>query len=136
MSRILLNGNILWIEKESDIREMVTTILTRHGAVVYPYPSLDVALKKFSSEAIDVILTDNNIHPGTGVKVNALMKKGDPSIPVILISGLADMKDGDIMCGKDVFAVLPKPFKVSQLLETVKRGIQHKSKFVEDDGRE
>ena len=136
MNRIVLTGNVLWIENDRDVREVVTLLLSNHGAIVQPYGDGHKALEVFSSDVVDVVLTDYMMPAINGVQVLHRIREIDPHTPVILITAIPEREALAASLGDEVFAVLPKPFSVPILLETIDRGIRHKRRLKVEENKE
>lgn len=52
------------------------------------------ALELFSSSAVDLVLSDHLLQGSTGTELAAVMKRLNPGVPIIIISGLTDAPAG------------------------------------------
>lgn len=117
---------VLVAEDEDVIRETVIDILTRSGAAVESANDGNSALAKLAGgPPFDLVLSDIKMPQKTGYEVFAAAKAANPSCPVVLITGFGYDPDHSIVrASKEGLAgVLFKPFKVDQLLDTVRKAL-------------
>ncbi|TWT43931.1 Response regulator receiver protein [Phycisphaerae bacterium RAS1] len=117
---------VLVAEDEEVIRETVVDILTRSGAKVeFAEDGTSAMAKLASGERFDLVLSDIKMPLHTGYEVFAAAKAANPNCPVVLITGFGYDPDHSIVrASKEGLAgVLFKPFKVDQLLETVRKAL-------------
>jgi len=109
--------HILIIDDEPGISNLIREALTRFGYTVEIASSGWQALRCLQNTAFDLVVTDMYLPDLGGACVIRHIRRSDhPHTPVIGISGTPWMlKDTD--CD----AVLPKPFPLDTLIETIKR---------------
>jgi len=112
-SRIEANHTVLLIEDEQPMREMVETMLTRLGFVVFAAKDGIEAIEIFRAhqDGIRIVLCDITMPGMDGWETLASLRTMAPTIPVIFISGHeeAQVKQTDQSECPQVF--LQKPFK-------------------------
>lgn len=114
--------NILVVEDSPTMRQLITFAMKRIANVKVIEASDGVdALKKLSSEKIDLILADINMPVMDGLKLVSLVR-GNPvykNIPVIIITteGAKEDKDKAIAIGANAY--LPKPIQTQELIKLV-----------------
>ena len=72
-----------------------------------------------SMQTFDLILTDLGMPEMSGSELARQVKKKNPSLPIILVTGHTDAEDQS----EHVDAVVRKPFKVDQLVESIRKVI-------------
>jgi CheY-like chemotaxis protein len=111
---------ILIVEDEDEIRELLAEMLVDHGFVVSTARNGEEALRALGNGALpNVVLLDLMMPVMDGWKFRAEML-ADPrlaTIPVIIVSGAADVQDGSEAL--KAARVLTKPVKWPVLLESV-----------------
>jgi CheY-like chemotaxis protein len=113
---------VLVVEDEDTIREVLVTALAEEGYAVRGRAQSSQALELLSSWMPDLILLDLMLPglDGWGFLTERQRRGLGADVPVIVVSasrqGLADARTN-----AQVVAVLPKPFNLDVLLETVER---------------
>lgn len=114
--------NILVVEDSPTMRQLISFAMKRvsNSKVIEATDGVD-ALKKLSSEKIDLILADINMPVMDGLKLVSLVR-GNPAykdIPVIIITteGAEEDKKKAISIGANAY--LPKPIQTQELLKLV-----------------
>lgn len=114
--------NILVVEDSPTMRQLISFAMKRvsNSKVIEATDGVD-ALKKLSSEKIDLILADINMPVMDGLKLVSLVR-GNPAykdIPIIIITteGAEEDKKKAIAIGANAY--LPKPIQTQELLKLV-----------------
>ena len=74
-------------------------ILEQHGYKVLRASNAEEALAKFHSNDVDVVITDHLIGKVTGNRVALEMKRSRPGVPVLILSGVAEISEADEQSG-------------------------------------
>ena len=114
--------NILVVEDSPTMRQLISFAIKRipNSHVVEATDGVD-ALKKLSSEKIDLILADINMPVMDGLKLVSLVR-GNPSykdIPIIIVTTEGAEEDRKRALSIGANAYLPKPIQTQQLLKLV-----------------
>ena len=119
-------NRILVIEDEAGVRTLICRALTRAGYEVVGAGDGLEGIRQFSATAFDLIITDIVMPETNGMEVISFMRKQNPSLPVIAISG-GGMMEAELYLkmatAMGVSAVLRKPFDVQSLIEIVAQNI-------------
>lgn len=114
--------NILVVEDSPTMRQLISFAMKRvsNSKVIEATDGVD-ALKKLSSQKIDLMLVDINMPVMDGLKLVSLVR-GNPAykdIPVIIITteGAEEDKKKAIAIGANAY--LPKPIQTQELLKLV-----------------
>jgi len=113
---------LLVIEDSEDVRNMLTDFFSRKKyQVVASSNGLD-ALKLFESDnnAFDLVITDLVMPNISGVGVISILKKKNPDIPIIAITGWGEHPEALAMEAQ-ANIVLGKPFQLSELEKHVNK---------------
>ena len=112
--------SILVIDDEKGILTVIREILTKCGHRVEIAQNGYEGIQKFDDDNFDIVITDMRMPgiDGEGV-VKHIRKSQNKSIPVIGISGTPWLLQNN---GFDL--VLPKPFQLKDLIDSVSRLIQ------------
>lgn len=114
--------NILIVEDSPTMRQLISFAMKRiaNSKVFEATDGVD-ALKKLSSEKIDLILADINMPVMDGLKLVSLVR-GNPAykdIPIIIITteGAEEDKKKALAIGANAY--LPKPIQTQELIKLV-----------------
>jgi DNA-binding NtrC family response regulator len=110
---------ILVVDDEEPVRLFVRTLLERDGYAVLLANDGDHALevsRRYAGE-IRMLLTDYKMPQLDGLQLAAALMDERPGISVIIMSG--HLSRPEELTGSEI-TVLPKPFSITQLLQTVK----------------
>ncbi len=109
---------ILIIEDEADMCLLLNIILTGKNIQLDHVKSLSSAVSYLKSDNPSVIILDNKLPDGYGIDFIPQLKKVNPNIKIIMISGFSGAaKDLAMDNGADIF--LNKPFTKEQLLRSI-----------------
>lgn len=122
---LLVDRRVLVADDEDIIRETIADILAKAGAVPFTARDGDDAVAMLRMQKFDLVLSDIKMPNKNGYEVFAAAKQANPQCPVILITGFGYDPDHNIVRAshEGLSAVLFKPFKVEQLLETVHKAL-------------
>lgn len=122
----LLDGKrVLIVDDEDIIRETVSDVLSKVGAITVMARDGEEAIAMIRSQHFDVVLSDIKMPNRDGYEVFAAARETNEHCPVILITGFGyDPNHAIVRAGKEGLAgVLFKPFKVDQLLDEVRHAL-------------
>lgn len=114
--------NILVVEDSPTMRQLISFAIKRipNSHVIEATDGVD-ALKKLSSEKVDLILADINMPVMDGLKLVSLVR-GNPSyreIPIIIVTTEGAEEDRRRALSIGANAYLPKPIQTQELLRLV-----------------
>ena len=114
-------SKILIVDDEVRILMLIQTLLKGNGYETIAAKSGEEALGILAQGGIDVMITDLRMAPMDGLTLIKEVKKTHAKLPMILLTAYASVETAiDAMkCG--AFDYLTKPFKVDEMLATVKR---------------
>jgi DNA-binding NtrC family response regulator len=107
---------ILIAEDEKNQRTLLKRILTREGYVVEDAVNGNDAVDKFSHGDFDMVLLDQRLPDTTGIEVLGRIRNINPTIPVILITAFANVRDAVTAMKQGAFHYLTKPVDTDELL--------------------
>jgi CheY-like chemotaxis protein len=109
-------STILVIDDEKGILQLMHQALTKYGHHVETADDGQEGIRKFDDGCFDIVITDIRMPVIDGNAVVAHIRKSEnQSIPVIAISGTPWL-----LQAKDFDMVLPKPFLLKQLIESIR----------------
>lgn len=114
--------SILVVEDSPTMRQLITFVMKRiaNAKVIEATDGVD-ALKKLSSEKIDLILADINMPVMDGLKLVSLVKNNQSykNIPVIIITAEGAREDKERALAIGANAYLAKPIETQELISLV-----------------
>ncbi len=114
--------SILVVEDSPTMRQLITFAMKRiaNTKVIEATDGVD-ALKKLSSEKVDLILADINMPVMDGLKLVSLMKNNQSykNIPVIIITTEGAREDKERAMAIGANAYLAKPIQTQELIKLV-----------------
>jgi len=84
--------SILLVDDEEDIRDLLGMLLDDLGYDVHSAENSEVAHKALGSQMPDIVLTDIKMPGMSGIELLKTIKRENPEIEVIMISGHGDMQ--------------------------------------------
>jgi CheY-like chemotaxis protein len=109
-------STILVIDDEKGILQLMHQALTRYGHNVETADDGQEGIRKFDDGCYDIVITDIRMPVIDGNGVVAHIRKSEKqSIPVIAISGTPWVQEAG-----NFDMVLPKPFRLKQLIESIR----------------
>ncbi len=118
------NLRILLVDDESSIVYAITKILNKYGFYVYGFKTSQEAIDYFykNRNDIDLVITDYLIPGKNGVEIISDIRKVNPAVPCIIISGnLRMMFDEHPDMPKSNIVCIDKPFDSITLLKAIKK---------------
>jgi two-component system, cell cycle sensor histidine kinase and response regulator CckA len=115
---------ILVVDDDDDTRGLICTILRSGGYVVLDATNCEMAreIHRRHRGEIDLLLTDLSLPGRNGCELAAVLRKSEPQLPVLFMSGMSEPEVSDVIGTLDKGApYLQKPFGVAELL----RHVQH-----------
>lgn len=101
---------ILLVDDDPDVRSVTAMMLGSLGYSVLEAESGSEALKMLHSE-VDLVLTDFAMPNMTGAELAEILKRDHPALPVMFITGFADIDILDV----DQRLIVQKPYKEEEL---------------------
>ncbi len=115
-------ANILVVEDSPTMRQLISFAMKRipNSRVIEATDGVD-ALKKLSSEKIDLILADINMPVMDGLKLVSLVRGNSAfkDIPIIMVTTEGAEEDRKRAIAIGANAYLPKPIQTQELLKLV-----------------
>ena len=117
---------LLYIEDDTEILENVSFLLSRFVKKVYTAVDGEEALKVYTEQKPDILVTDINIPKINGLEVAECIRKENKEIPIIIISAYDD--DEQLKKAKEigVSTYVKKPFTLSDLKDAITKAIDEK----------
>ena len=112
---------VLVVDDEDNIRSVMTATLESFGYRVASASDGTEGLAKFAqmSDHLSLVITDMAMPVMDGAAMIRAMRKVDPSLRVVGMSGLLNAEQTTELQGLNVSGFLPKPFTAETLLHTI-----------------
>jgi len=118
--------DILVVDDERDIRELVAGVLEDEGYETRTAADSDAALEAIATRRPSLVLLDVWLHGSRldGLELLDELKRRDPSIPVIVISGHGNLDTAVSAIRRGAADFIEKPFEAERLLLLVERATE------------
>lgn len=119
-------GRILVVDDEKDIRFLISEILTDDGYAVAEAPHSEAAFAEIAKAAPDLVILDIWLENSDrdGMEILAELKKTQPQIPVLMISGHGNIEMAVKAIKLGAYDFIEKPFNTDRLLHLVNRAVE------------
>ncbi len=119
MRKNKLKTSILIVDDDLDIRKLLTYLCENLCDHIFEAESGEDAIKIIREENIQLVLSDIKMKEVSGVDLLKQIKEVDPLIPVILISGYADVKVSRLAMRCGAYDIIDKPFIEETVIKRV-----------------
>ena len=122
-----MTNEILVVDDNLDIRLLISSILKDKGFSVREAANFDQALNEINRKVPDAAVIDVKLDKGDndGIELLTHIKKIDDDVPVIMISGHANVQMAVDSLKLGAFEFMQKPFSTERLLNFVNRAIEN-----------
>lgn len=124
---------ILVVDDEKDIRDALEGVLKDEGFGVATAGSAEEALKKIEARTPDLILLDIWLPGMDGTDALKEIKKRFPSLPVIMISGHANIETAVRTTKLGAYDFIEKPLSLDKVILTVEHALENKMLMEENN---
>ena len=116
--------SILIVDDLISIHEMLEAVIQPTGYATAFATDGEKALVRYKAEKFDLVLADIDMKPMDGITLLKNLKHFDPSVVVIIMTAYASTESAIQALKFGAFDYLQKPFKVDELLQTLKRAME------------
>jgi two-component system nitrogen regulation response regulator NtrX len=122
-----MSAEILIIDDNSDIRFLISSLLKDRGFYIRQAANYNQALSEIDKKLPDVAIIDVKLDKGDndGIELLTHIKKKDIDVPVIIISGHANIKMAIDSLKSGAFEFIQKPFDSQRLVNFVNRAVEN-----------
>jgi DNA-binding NtrC family response regulator len=128
-------ASILIVDDLISIHEMLDAVIQPTGYSTAFATDGEKALQRYKSEKFDLVLADIDMKPMDGITLLKNLKQFDPSCVVIIMTAYASTESAIQALKFGAFDYLQKPFRVDELIKTLKRGVEFKQVVTERESR-
>ena len=112
---------ILVLDDETIVLKRLGPTLEKAGYAVEVFSRSADAFNRIQQTTFDIVITDLKMDGLDGMQFLTEVKERSPRTEVIVITGFATMDTARESFQKGVFDFLAKPFKLGEILETVRK---------------
>lgn len=123
MTFFTVDQPVLFVDDDASLRQANVQSLELAGLTVQPFEDAQTALAAVSADFAGVVVSDIRMPRMDGLQLFAHIHAIDPDIPVILISGHADVPMAVGALRDGVFDFVTKPFSVDQMIASVQKAL-------------
>jgi response regulator RpfG family c-di-GMP phosphodiesterase len=126
-----MKEHILVVDDEEMIRDLLSSALAQEMYVCHQASNVDEAFVLLGEQPVDLVISDIMMPGRSGVELLRDLKKVDPDIAVLMITGLSDMNTAMecVHLGADDY--ITKPFGINRVVLTVKNLIERRCLAIE-----
>src|SRR5271169_4253000 len=116
--------SVLIVDDLISIHEMLDAVIQPTGFATAFATDGEKALARYKAEKFDMVLADIDMKPMDGITLLKQLKQYDPSSVTIIMTAYASTESAVQALKFGAFDYLQKPFRVDELIATLKRGIE------------
>lgn len=118
--------SVLIVDDLLSIHEMLDAVIQPTGFATSFATDGEKALARYKAEKPDLVLADIDMKPMDGITLLKQLKLFDPNAVVIIMTAYASTESAIQALKYGAFDYLQKPFRVDELIATLKRGLEYK----------
>jgi DNA-binding NtrC family response regulator len=118
--------SVLIVDDLLSIHEMLDAVIQPTGFATSFATDGEKALVRYKAEKFDLVLADIDMKPMDGITLLKHLKAYDPSAVVIIMTAYASTESAIQALKFGAFDYLQKPFRVDELIATLRRGLEYK----------
>lgn len=122
---------ILLVEDDVTFSNMLKHFLERHQYTVDVSYTIKNATTLLKEHTYNLIFTDLRLPDGNGIDLLKLSKDNNSNIPVVLMTGYAEVSTAVQAMKQGAFDYISKPFNPDEVLEVISNALEEKSDFIE-----
>lgn len=119
-------GNLLVVDDEQGIRDLLQFELGARGHQVHTAADGGAAVALLQQREFDLVISDVRMPGRDGLEVLRATKATQSGTEVIIISGYAELESAIACVRAGAFDLLPKPFLLPALLESIDRALSQR----------
>ncbi|WP_023648581.1 sigma-54 dependent transcriptional regulator [Candidatus Pelagibacter ubique] len=122
-----MNAEILIVDDNNDIRNIINELIIDAGYKTRIAANYNQALTEIDKKLPDVAILDVKLDKGDndGIELLSHIKKKNKDVPVIIISGHANIEMAIKSLQKGAFEFIEKPFDQERLMNFIKRAVEN-----------
>jgi signal transduction histidine kinase len=118
-------GSVIVVDDEPNVLMFTSLLLKKKGYSASACGSAREALEVLQKNNIDVVLTDIMMPEMSGIELLEEIHSIDPDIPVILVTGFADLDKAIEAIKKGAFDFITKPYDNTYLTHSIEKAVRY-----------
>jgi two-component system response regulator HydG len=127
--------SLLIVDDLISIHEMLEAVISPTGYKTMFATDGEKGLAKYKAEKFDLVLADIDMKPMDGITLLKQLKAYDPTVVVIIMTAYASTESAIQALKFGAFDYLQKPFKVDELMQALKRGLEFRRTVLERESQ-
>lgn len=123
---------VAFVDDDPDLRDANAQALQLAGFQVAPLASAQAALERIGPDYAGVVVTDVRMPGMDGIELFRRLRAIDRDIPVIVISGHADIDMAVGAMSEGAYDFIAKPYAGARLAETLRRAVEKRALVLEN----
>ncbi len=124
--------DVAFIDDDEVLRAANVQALGLAGFTVAPFPSALAALEEVDARFPGVVVSDVRMPKMTGIELFRRLRRLDPDLPVILITGHGDIAMAVDAMREGAYDFLAKPYPLERLVGTVRHALEKRRLVLEN----
>ncbi|MFA6189652.1 MAG: response regulator transcription factor [Sulfuricurvum sp.] len=116
---VFKNLSVLYAEDDSTLREITEKTLQLLVGTVYSVSDGMDALSIYENNHVDVVILDIYMGSFSGIEVAKTIRKSNPKIPIIILSGSTQTEDLLAACKLNLIDYIQKPIEFNSLINVL-----------------
>jgi len=116
-------SSVLIVDDLLSIHEMLEAVIQPTGFITAFATDGEKALARYKVERFDLVLADIDMKPMDGITLLKQLKAYDPNSVIIIMTAYASTESAIQALKFGAFDYMQKPFRVDELISTLKRGL-------------
>lgn len=117
---------VLIVDDDRDLRSIVGDVLKEEGFSTVEAADGPGALASFKNDVPDAVLLDLQMPGISGIETMQQLRKTDPSVPVIILTGYGDIPTAVECIKAGAYDFVIKPPEFEKLVVTIKRAVERR----------
>ncbi|MDI6763094.1 MAG: GAF domain-containing protein [Thermodesulfobacteriota bacterium] len=126
---MMRSARILVIDDEEAVRDILSRMLMTKGHQVEMASDGDEGIELFKKQPFDLVFTDLGMPKLSGWEVGKALKKLNPKIPIIMITGWGMELNREKMGQNGIDLMISKPFNFDQVTQLIFEAMELKEKM-------
>jgi putative two-component system response regulator len=117
--------NILVVDDDQYVLESISALLRECGYSVISCNSGERAIKQFLENKIELVLSDIRMPGVSGIELLDRIRSIDSRMPVILMTGYAELNVAIDAIKRGAFDFVTKPYNPNYIIHTIEKAVKH-----------